>query len=431
VTRTFRRSAELTQRAAQVIPNGVFGHRRMFAFAGGQSLPIPDEYPHFVARAEGCRFWDVDGNSFIDYLCGFGPMIVGYGNEQVEAAAAAERALGSSYTFPAVTSVAVAERLVAAQRDAAWATFALNGTDVISMALVVARAATGRELVVIADGAFHGNVTWASQGLGWSAQDQVQTRTVPFGDAAALAEVVETERVAAVVLCPYEQVVGAENRMAPDGYWDAVRVACSRTGAQLIVDDIRSGYRVGPAGSCAHLNIRPDLLAQSKAMANGYPIAALIGAEHLREAASSVFVTGTYWGYAPSLAACMATLDLLCEPGAHERLEASGRRLTDGLVTLAAEHGHELLVSGPPALPHVRFAADADYAMACAFAQRMAAEGSLVHPTHNWFLSLAHAPDDIDRTLEHAAAALRGLPAPVTRTGLDHRRASSPATPRP
>ncbi len=409
MTSTFRRSAALMQRATEVIPNGVFGHRRMFAFAGDIALSLPDEYPHFVERAEGCRFWDVDGNSFIDYLCGYGPMIVGYGNEQVEAAAAREQARGGCYTFPEARSVDLAERLVAAQPGAAWAAFALNGTDVITMALVIARAATGRDVVVVAEGGFHGNVTWASQGRGWSPQDHYQTRTVPWGDAGGLSAALEAEPVAAVVLCPYEQLVGAENRFAPDGYWDLVRESCFRHGAQLIIDDIRSGFRVDTAGTCVHFGIRPDLVAQSKAMANGYPIASLTGADHLRDAASAVFVSGTYWGFAPAMGAAMATLDLLAEPGAQEHLERAGRHLTNGVAALAAEHGHELLVSGPPAMPHVRFAGDDDYALACSFAQRMALEGSLVHPTHNWFLSLAHTPADIDRTLEHAASVMREL----------------------
>jgi glutamate-1-semialdehyde 2,1-aminomutase len=221
--------------------------------------------------------------------------------------------------------------------------------------------------------------------------------------------VLEAEPVAAVVLCPYEQLVGAENRFAPIGYWDHVREACTRHGTQLIIDDIRSGFRIDTAGTCVHFGIRPDLVTQSKAMANGYPIATLTGTDHLREAASAVFVSGTYWGYAPAMGAAMATLDLLAEPGAQEHLDMVGGRLTDGLAALAAGHGQELLVSGPPAMPHVRFAGDDDYALACSFAQRMALEGSLVHPVHNWFLSLAHTPADIDRTLEHAESAMQGL----------------------
>ena len=405
----FLRSTDLAQRAAQVVPNGVFGHQRSFVFAGGVSRPIPADYPHFVSRAEGCRFWDVDGNEFIDYLCGYGPMIVGYRNERVDRAAEAERAEGTCYNFPSVRYVELAERLVALEPVARWASFALNGTDALMLGLVVARAATGRSALVVADGAFHGNQPWAREGPGWSPGDRSQTRTVPWGDADALGELLASEPVAAVVLCPYEQLVGADNRMPPPGYWDAVRHHCTAHGCLLMIDDIRSGFRLDAAGSCAHFGIQPDLICLSKAMANGYPVAALVGTDAVRPAAEEVFVSGTFWGFGPALAAALATLDLLGEPGTRERLSALGRRLTDGLSALAQVHDLQLVVTGPAALPHVRFDGDVDYELAARFATLMAVQGSFVHPTHNWFLSLAHQPDDIDRTLEHAEVALAGV----------------------
>ena len=407
--RSFERSAALAARAERVIPNGVFGHRRTFAFASGVMRTIPDDYPHFVERAEGCRVHDVDGHEYIDYLCGYGPMIAGYANPAIEAAAAMERARGDCYDFPTDTSVLLAERLVGLHAGTAWAAFSLNGTDAITMAVVIARAATGRDALVVATGAFHGNHTWASGGPGWSAADHHQTRSVPWGDAEALAAALRAEPVAAVVLCPYEQLVGADNTMPPAGYWDAVRAACDEVGTMLVIDDIRSGFRVDPAGTCAHFGIRPDLLVLSKAMANGYPIAAVLGTEPLRDAASTVFVSGTFWGYGPALAAALATLDQLAAPGAHERLTGLGRRLTDGLTKLAADAGHDLVVTGAPALPHVRFAHDPTYDLACAFATELAARGTLIHPTHNWFLSLAHTEDDVDETLAQAADALAAL----------------------
>ncbi len=407
----FDRSTELANRAVQVIPNGLFGHRRTFAFTANSLRTIPADYPHFVKRAAGSRFWDVDDNEYIDYLCGYGPMIVGYANERVERAAADESALGVSHNFPSEVTVSLAERLVESQAGAAWAAFALNGTDVMAMALVMARAATGREAVVIADGAFHGNLSWVSAGPGWVESDRHATRNVPWGDAQAVADALDAEPVAAVVLCPFEQLVGADNHMPPPGYWDAVRAACTRHGAVLIIDDIRSGFRIDPAGTCAHFGIVPDLVAQSKALANGHPVAALIGTPELHDAASTVFMSGTFWGHSPALAAAHATLDILAEPGTYDRLHQCGRRLTDGLTALAADHGHALVVSGPSAMPLVRFANDPSYDLACAFATRLAAAGSFVHPTHNWFLSAAHTTDDVDRTLEHASEAIKDLTA--------------------
>jgi len=399
-------SAELTKRAEHVIPNGVFGHRRTFAFTARSKRAIPDNYPHFVDRAVGCRFWDVDGNEYIDYLAGYGPAIAGYAHPAVDNAAAAEQARGINYNFPNDTTMLLAERLVAAEPNAAWAAFALNGSDAITLAVVTARAATGRHTIAMADGAFHGNHTWASAGPGWSDGDRRQTRSIPWGDAGALRAVLEHDAVAAVVLCPYEQLVGSDNRMPESGWWDEVRRLCSAHGAVLIIDDIRSGFRVDPRGTCAHFGIRPDLVCVSKALANGYPIAAVLGRDDLRDAAGEVFVSGTFWGYTPAVAAGLATLDLLAVAGTYDRLTTIGRQLTDGLAAVASEHGFELVITGPPALPHVRFRDDPDHELACSFATELAAEGSFVHPTHNWFLGLAHGQDDVDRTLEHATRAL-------------------------
>ena len=413
VTGGYERSAALLLRAQEVIPNGVFGHRRTFAFTPTSSRTLPDTYPHFVDRAQGCRMWDVDGNEYVDWLCGYGPMIAGYADPAVEAAAAAERARGDCYDFPSEVSVARAERLVGQQAAAAggswgrgWAAFALNGTDAVTMAMVVARAATDRSVIVMADGAFHGNLWFARAGPGWDPADGARTRTVPWGDTAALAAVLAAEPVAAVLLCPYEQLVGAENRLPPAGWWATVRDLCTEHAAALVVDDIRSGFRVDPAGTCAHFSIEPDLVVLSKALANGYPVSAVVGAGWLREAAAEVFISGTFWGQASGLAAALATLDRLACPGAYQHLASTGRRLTDGLVAVGADHGIEVLVSGPPALPHVRIADDPRHELACALATELAAEGTLVHPTHNWFVSLAHTAADVDLTLEHAAAAM-------------------------
>ena len=411
---TSSRSAEMLARARRVVPNGVFGHRRSFAFAAGVARAIPEDYPHFVAGAEGCRFTDVDGSSYIDYLCGYGPMIVGYGNERVEQAAAAEREKALCYNFTSEIYVALAERLVATVHGADWAAFALNGSDALTLALVVARAATGRSTVVVAEGAFHGNLTWASAGPGWDAADRSRTRTVTWGDADELCHVLAAEPVAAVVLCPYEQLVGADNRLPPAGYWSAVRRHCDAAGTVLVVDDVRSGFRLHAGGSCASFGIEPDLVCLSKAMANGYPAAAVVGRDRLRDAAEVVFVSGTFWGYPPALAAALETVAVLGDPvvDACAHMAAMGRRLTTGLRDVADALGVGVVVSGPDAMPLVRFDGDDDFSLACRFTAALAARGSFVHPTHNWFLSLAHAPDDVDTTLEHSASALAAAVSP-------------------
>ena len=401
----FEASRRLFSRAAAVIPNGVFGHRRTFAFAGGRSVGIPDDYPHFIKRAEGCRFWDVDGNEYIDYLCGYGPMIVGYANPRVDRAVAAEQERGIYYDFPSERYVELAERLTATQKNADWAALAINGSDAVTLALVTARAHTGRSTVVVAQDAFHGDHSWSSVGAGRVEADLSETRFVPWGDAGQLGVALSREPVAAVVLCPYEQLVGAPNRMPADGYWAEVRRLCDSYGALLIIDDIRSGFRLHPAGSCRYFGIDADLVCVSKAIANGYPLSATLGTNRVRPAAEEIFVSGTFWGFAPALAAAMETLAILAETDAAAHMARIGGMLISGLAEVAAKNGFSIRVSGPEALPMVQIEHDEDYSLMCRFVRNLAHQGSFAHPTHNWFLSAAHQPEDIERTLEHAEAA--------------------------
>jgi len=400
--------AKLLARARAVIPSGVFGHRRSFAFVDGVVRGLPERYPHFIRGAAGCRIVDVDGREYIDLLCGYGPMIAGYRRAEVDAAFAEVQARGFAYSLPSDLEVELAERLVERVPGAEWAAFSLSGTDSVDLAITVARAATGREGLLVAEGAWHGNHTSLALGAGRVASDRARASWIPWGDADALRDALERESVAAVLLCPYDQQVGATNHLPSPTYWAAVRAHCDACGALLIVDDIRAGLRLAPGGSASHFRIDADLICLSKALANGYPVAATLGTSALRSAAEAIFVSGTFWGFAPALAAALANLELL-DDAACASLATQGRRLAAGLRALAEARGVAIEISGPPALPLVRWPPDPDFAKACAFAEGLARRGVLAHPTHNWFLSLAHDPASVDRVLEAAEGALREL----------------------
>ncbi|MCA9660721.1 MAG: aminotransferase class III-fold pyridoxal phosphate-dependent enzyme [Myxococcales bacterium] len=400
--------ARLLARARAVIPGGVFGHRRTFAFAGGVARGLPENYPHFLRAAEGCRVIDADGRAYVDLLCGYGPTIAGYRRAEVDRAFAAAQAEGVAYSLPSALEVELAERLVARIPGAAWAAFSLSGTSSVDLALTIARAATGRERLVVAEGAWHGNHSGLAVGAGRPAADRRRSAWIPWGDLGALREALRREPVAAVLLCPYDQQVGATNRLPAPGLWRAVREACDEHGALLVLDDIRAGLRLDPGGAAAHFGIDADLVCLSKALANGYPVAATLGRERLCGAAAEVFVSGTFWGFSPALAAALATLELV-DAAACARLAAMGERLCVGLGELASARGLAVEISGPPALPLIRFIDDPRFDRACAFAEGLARRGVLAHPTHNWFLSLAHDEAAIDEALSAAAGALDDL----------------------
>ncbi|HGG57486.1 MAG TPA: aminotransferase class III-fold pyridoxal phosphate-dependent enzyme, partial [Nannocystis exedens] len=333
-----KEDARLLARARAVIPGGVFGHRRSFAFVDGVARGLPEAYPHFIREASGCRVVDVDGREYIDLLCGYGPMIAGYRRPEIDAAFVEIQARGSAYSLPSELEVVLAERLLARVPGVEWAAFSLSGTASVDLAITVARAATGREHVVVAEGAWHGNHTILAAGAGRLASDRARSTWIPWGDPAALRCALERDPVAAVLLCPYDQRVGATNHLPAEGYWEAVRAHCDACGALLVLDDIRAGLRLDPGGAAAHFAIDADLICLSKALANGYPVAATMGKEALRSPAEAIFVSGTFWGFAPALAAAIATLNLIDE-SACGVLASAGNRLVAGLRALAGERG--------------------------------------------------------------------------------------------
>ena len=171
--------AALRTRAQRVIPGGMYGHLNV--------ARLPPGYPQFFARAEGATLWDVDGNAYVDFMCAYGPMVLGYGNREVEAAAAAQRALGDVLTGPSERLVELAEKLVGMVAHADWALFQRNGTDATTLCVVVARAATKKRKILVARGAYHGSAPWCTpHPTGTTAEDRVHLVHYDYNDVASL-----------------------------------------------------------------------------------------------------------------------------------------------------------------------------------------------------------------------------------------------------
>lgn len=403
-------SQALLQRARQVIPTGVWGHNRYPAFLS------PGRYPVFAHDASGARFRDVDGREYIDYLCGYGAMISGFANPLVDGAAAARMALGDCLDHPTETSVLLAERLVGLVTGMAWVGFGKNGSDAISTAFLIARARTGRRLVVCAEGAYHGShswCNWCNMGAGRPRDDSSMVLPVPWNDLGAVRRLFEAqgESIAAVLMTPFHHPIGSPAVLPDPDWWPGLEAICRGWGAQLIVDDVRAGFRLDLRGSHHHYGFTPDLVCFSKALANTHSLSAVMGTEGTRDAAGEIFAAGTFWSASAPMAAALANLDLLEAPGTFSRLWATARALCDGLMARAAERDLVLEVTGPATMPTVTFADDPEGVLMNRFAEEMVARGSFVHPSHNWFVSAAHGEEEITRTLEHASEALDALQA--------------------
>jgi glutamate-1-semialdehyde 2,1-aminomutase len=365
---------------------------------------LPEDYPQFLARGEGARVWDVDGREFIDLMCTFGPILLGHANPEVDAVAASTAARGDVLNCPGPEMVELAELLVDQVDHADWAMFAKNGTDATTLAVVLARAQSGHRKILMARGSYHGIGGWAlpPESPGTTVEDHLNTIFFTYNDLDSVeAAVIEggEDDIAAIVCTPHHHDVFVDQEPVDPEFARGVREICDRIGAALVIDDVRCGLRLDLRGGWAALGIRPDLSAWSKSLANGYPLAALMGAEPWREAAGRITATGSFWFAAAPMAAALTTIRLFKEADGIELMRAAGVSLQEGLRAQAHAHGLEVSVTGPPQMPLLLFADDPEYAKSVAWAGACARHGVYLHPIHNWFLSTAHDAATIDEVL--------------------------------
>jgi glutamate-1-semialdehyde 2,1-aminomutase len=397
----YRRSGELLERARRVIPGGVWGHNRFPAFLSHGN------YPYFASRGSGSRLIDVDGHEYIDYLCGYGAMVNGFANAEIDAAAAARASAGDCLNLPTDVSVALAERLCSIVSGVDWCAFGKNGSDAVSTAVLIARAHTGRRRIVCIRDAYHGShfwCNWCNPGTGRPIADAEAVITVSWNDVDELtgAFAAHGNEIAAIVATPFHHPIAAEAVMPDPGWWATIERLCADFGTLMVVDDVRTGYRLDFSGSHVFFGFSPDLVCQSKALANTHPLSTVLGTQRLRDAADSVFAAGTFWSASAPMAAALENLRQLEDGDGVRRMWELGAQLTDGLVDRAARAGFALRVTGAATMPTVTFVNDERFEKMSCFAEAMVERGSLVHPSHNWFVSAAHTPADIATTLDHA-----------------------------
>jgi glutamate-1-semialdehyde 2,1-aminomutase len=395
--------ADLRRRARAVIPGGMYGHQ-----AAG---PLPPEYPQFMRAGRGARIWDVDGNEYVDLMCSYGPVVLGHQHPAVEEAAAVQAELGDCQNGPAAVMVDLAELLVRTVDHADWAMFAKNGTDATTTCVTIARAQTGRERILVAAGAYHGSAPWCTPRPGGvTAADRVNIGHYTYND---LASVVAAARggpePAAIVVSPFKHDAGFDQELVDPAFAHGLRSLCDRLGAALILDDVRCGFRLHLGSSWEPVGVQPDLSAWSKAIANGHALAAVLGSDRYREGARRIFVTGSFWFSAASMAAAVATIRALRAEDAIATMDRLGRDLRAGIMAQAAARGIEVNYTGPPAMPYLTFVGDRNHEQACTFAAAAMRNGVYLHPRHNWFISAAMTQSDLGRALTGTEAAFAAL----------------------
>ena len=410
-TYDYPNSRALFDRAAQVIPSGIYGH---LGPAEGCFIPV-SAYPFYAQRAQGAYVWDVDGNRFIDYMCAYGPIVLGYNHPAVDRAAREQLEKVNCGVLPGEIMVKLAEKLVSMIHSADWAFFAKNGGDVTNLAMLAARAHTRRKKIIKFAGGYHGVAQWMQfvGNAGIIDEDVSNIITLPFNDAEAVSAAFKRYpgQIAGIIATPYHHPAMADNALPLPGFWTEVRKLCTQEGAVLIVDDVRAGFRLDLHGSDHHYGFEADLICYCKALGNGYNISALCGKNTLKEAVSSVFYTGSYWLSAMPMAAALATLEELEKVDGAKLMTSLGKQLTQGLEEAAQEYGFHLLVTGEPAMWNMRLTDDDSGVLHQQWVSECVRRGVFFTSHHNLFINTALTQEDIKYTLDVARDAFCALKA--------------------
>lgn len=406
MTWTNSKDSALRERAMAVIPNGMYGHQSV--------MLLPDDYPQFFDRAEGAHLWDVDGNRYIDFLCGYGPNLFGYGHAGINAAYVDRMNQGDTMTGPGAAMVELAEALTAQVSHADWAMFCKNGTDATTMAMMIARNFTQKKTIVLAKGAYHGAAPWCTPlKNGVTPADRANQVFYEYNDVESLEAAVREagSDLAAIFASPIKHDTFIDQELPNPEYARRARELCDEHGALLIVDDVRAGFRLARDCSWSLVGVKPDLSSWGKAIANGHPISALLGADIARFAAATIYATGSYWFSAAPMAASLATLKLIRETDYLERTIALGERLRTGLEAVAGQHGFGLRQTGPAQMPLIMVDDDPTGAKGYFWNNALLKRGVYFHPWHNMFITTAMTDGDIDHTLQAADDAFKLLKA--------------------
>jgi glutamate-1-semialdehyde 2,1-aminomutase len=412
----------LQKRAMDVMPLGVNSN---FRFWGEGITP-------YVDKAKGAYLWDVDGRKYIDYRMAFGPIILGHSYDEVDRKVIEEIQKGILFAMTGELEVAVAEMITEMAPGVEMVRFACSGTEATMHAIRVARAYTGRDLILKFEGNYHGfhdHTLWstyqppeaygnrrspipvpASSGIPKTMREFIIT--LPFNDFEGFERVMRSygEQIAAVITEPCQGNMAAINPQ--EGFLELIRQKTEECGCVFILDEVKTGFRIANGGAQEHYNLKPDLATYAKALGNGYPIAAFGGKKEIMSIiGQGVAQGGTYTNNKPGVAGAYATLSLLKSKPILKTIAQRGQRLMDGLKDIFEENNIPVVMTGYPAMFSFALGVDSlasqrdwvksDHVLYVKLTEQAIRRGVMpdFDAREPWFLCYEHSDADIDETL--------------------------------
>jgi glutamate-1-semialdehyde aminotransferase len=381
--------------ALKIIPGAIAGIRRPYNF-------VPGEYPIYLDSAKGGKITDVDGNTYIDMLCAYGPIIIGHREEEIDNAVI-EQMQNKGFCFSLTQPIQnrLAEKLIELIPSAEMAVFVKTGSDATSVAIRVARANTDRVKVIRCG--YHGWHDWCVEVKGGIPQkfyedvfefhynklDELEDLMKKHGD-----------ETAAIIITPVGHPLAEKVQMPKPGFLEGVRALADKYGTLLIFDEIRSGFRFSLGGAQKVFGVTPDISVFGKAMANGYPIGSVVGKEkYMKVLADKVFLSSTFFPNSLEQIAALKTIEILERDNILDAIKAKGTVFGNKIEAIAKKSEWDIEVSGAPLMPFITFNKDPENLykkLRPAFYTELIRRGVFLQPFHHGYIAFRHSDEDLN-----------------------------------
>jgi len=394
--------------ALNIIPGAVAGIRRPYNF-------VPGEYPIYFESGKGGRVTDVDGNEYIDYLCAYGPIIIGYREEEIDNAVIEQmRNKGFCFSLTQPIQNRLAEKMIELIPSAEMAVFVKTGSDATTTAIRVARAATDRTKVVRCG--YHGWHDWCVEVKGGIPEKLYEdVYEFHYNDLDGLETIMKqhSDNMAAIIITPVGHPLAEKVQEPKPGFLEGVRAIADKYGTVLIFDEIRSGFRVNIGGAQKQYGVTPDVSVFGKAMANGYPISCVVGKRDVMKVlADKVFLSSTFFPNSLEQIACLKTIEILERDNILAGVRKKGEMFGKLVEDVVKKSGYDVEFSGAPLMPFITFNKDKDglyKKLRPAFYTELIRRKVFLQPFHHGYVCYRHTDEDLKYSANMIAESFDAL----------------------